>query len=282
MAKFPAMPFWFDSYMLDCGHLSDAEHGRYLLLMKELWTAPRQRIPNDNEWLARHFRRSVEAVEKELRPLIAEFCQCDGNWIWQKRISQEFAHVSERSQKQSDRAKARWKKEKPFSRGNASEPDAAAMPPLPIDSSLRSESQESPPASVPPPMPEPEPEVSPSRKRSGRAVAQAQGSRLPEGWRPTEDELRFAAGVGLDPVAVSREAEVFRDYWHGKAGEKGRKADWPATWRNWVRRAADQRRQRDGPRSAILDGYAMGIQLNRTNDDDDAEIQPRTLLGLPH
>src|SRR5690606_5110201 len=30
----------------------------------------------------------------------------------------------------------------------------------------------------------------------------------------------------------------FRDYWHGVAGAAARKADWPATWRNWIRRAA--------------------------------------------
>jgi hypothetical protein len=30
-------------------------------------------------------------------------------------------------------------------------------------------------------------------------------------------------------------AQRFADYWHGVAGAKGRKADWLATWRNWVR-----------------------------------------------
>ena len=40
---------------------------------------------------------------------------------------------------------------------------------------------------------------------------------------------------------MGREAERFRDYWTGKAGKDGRKADWPATWRNWIRRAAEGR-----------------------------------------
>jgi hypothetical protein len=31
-------------------------------------------------------------------------------------------------------------------------------------------------------------------------------------------------------------AMVFADYWHSKAGKDARKADWFATWRNWVRR----------------------------------------------
>jgi hypothetical protein len=29
---------------------------------------------------------------------------------------------------------------------------------------------------------------------------------------------------------------TFRDHWWGKAGKEGRKADWFATWRNWVRK----------------------------------------------
>ena len=36
---------------------------------------------------------------------------------------------------------------------------------------------------------------------------------------------------------VRREAQVFADYWHAKAGADARKLDWQATWRNWVRRA---------------------------------------------
>jgi len=35
-------------------------------------------------------------------------------------------------------------------------------------------------------------------------------------------------------------ADGFRDYWIAQGGAKGRKADWDATWRNWVR---NQRRQ---------------------------------------
>src|SRR4051812_21801143 len=59
MAEFPALPLWTDAYLADCGHLSDAEHGRYFLLLMAMWRAPECRLPNDNDWLARRFRRSV-------------------------------------------------------------------------------------------------------------------------------------------------------------------------------------------------------------------------------
>lgn len=108
MAQFPALPLFTDAYLADCGHLNDEEHGRYLLLLIAIWRAPGCRIPNDDTWLARHFRRSIDETEALFRPLIAEFCQTDGNWISQKRLRRERAYLEERSRKQSDRAKARW------------------------------------------------------------------------------------------------------------------------------------------------------------------------------
>ena len=60
------------------------------------------------------------------------------------------------------------------------------------------------------------------------------GSRLPEDWQPSDEDRSFAAPF----VDVAATAAVFRDYWHGVAGAKGRKLDWPGTWRNWVRREA--------------------------------------------
>lgn len=38
---------------------------------------------------------------------------------------------------------------------------------------------------------------------------------------------------------IAIEAAKFRDYWVAQPGQKGVKLDWPATWRNWCRRAAE-------------------------------------------
>lgn len=119
MAELPFMPLATDAYLADCAHLSDAEHGRYLLLMIALWRAPGQRLPNDDEWLARKFGRSVERIKDEIRPLIKEFCKSTGNWITQKRLAKEFEYVTASRKKQSARAKSRWNKENNASRGNA-------------------------------------------------------------------------------------------------------------------------------------------------------------------
>lgn len=70
------------------------------------------------------------------------------------------------------------------------------------------------------------------------------GSRLPDDWTPSEADIAFAKKERPD-VSWQAEADKFRDYWHGVAGAKGRKADWPGTWRNWIRRA-DGRKQPSG------------------------------------
>jgi len=53
-------------------------------------------------------------------------------------------------------------------------------------------------------------------------------------------DLAYALVQGLNSKQAVREAERFRDFWSAKAGKDGVKADWPATWRNWVRSTADR------------------------------------------
>jgi hypothetical protein len=72
----------------------------------------------------------------------------------------------------------------------------------------------------------------------------ARGARLPDDWQPDADLRRFAADLGLDAASV---AASFRDYWRAQAGAKARKADWPATWRNWCRHEAERSATRRSP-----------------------------------
>lgn len=62
------------------------------------------------------------------------------------------------------------------------------------------------------------------------------GSRLPQGWIPDPELAQWAKSERPD-LDHRRELASFRDYWSGVAGSKGVKLDWPATYRNWVRRA---------------------------------------------
>lgn len=58
------------------------------------------------------------------------------------------------------------------------------------------------------------------------------GTRIPDDWQMTPELRAFAIDLGLDPD-VTREG--FVDYWRGVPGAKGRKLDWPATFRNRCR-----------------------------------------------
>jgi hypothetical protein len=62
------------------------------------------------------------------------------------------------------------------------------------------------------------------------------GSRLPADWSLPDDWRDWAKAERPD-LDVKTEAASFADYWHGKPGKDGRKTDWQATWRNWIRRA---------------------------------------------
>lgn len=86
------------------------------------------------------------------------------------------------------------------------------------------------PSAQPPPVPA----APKARAQQALETVDPRGSRLPSDWKlPPEwgawcEENR----PDLDPQQT---ADGFRDFWVGKAGKDGRKADWLATWRNWCR-----------------------------------------------
>lgn len=81
-------------------------------------------------------------------------------------------------------------------------------------------------------------------KTEGKPSVQKKASRLPEDWTAPTDWLAWAVAEGLAQAAAEREAERFRDYWRAKSGKDATKADWLATWRNWVRKAVDDQKAR--------------------------------------
>lgn len=119
MAQFPGLMLWTGAWVADTAHLSRLERGTYMDLIVLMWRTPGCRVPNDNAWLARHMRMSADEVVQELRPIIKEFCQTDGNWLFQKRLQIEFVRAFKRSHSQSVRAKSRWERQKDLHAGNA-------------------------------------------------------------------------------------------------------------------------------------------------------------------
>jgi hypothetical protein len=62
---------------------------------------------------------------------------------------------------------------------------------------------------------------------------------LPEDWMPSVADLEAVGSEGLSDETLRRETTKFKDYWPNAPAGRRRKADWSATWRNWIRKAAD-------------------------------------------
>jgi len=80
-----------------------------------------------------------------------------------------------------------------------------------------------------------------NNEKNVKNTSSARGSRLPLDWKlPLEWgnwALQEKQGSTVDDIRKC--AERFKDYWIGLAGAKAVKADWSATWRNWVRKDTD-------------------------------------------
>ena len=58
--------------------------------------------------------------------------------------------------------------------------------------------------------------------------------RLPEDWKPRESDIEVMR-EHFPSIDLKLETHAFRDYWQSLPGARGKKTDWDATWRNWIR-----------------------------------------------
>jgi hypothetical protein len=85
------------------------------------------------------------------------------------------------------------------------------------------------------------------------------GTRIPDGWQPSAADITWSRAEGNPDDWSRRCTESFCDYWRGMPGARGRKADWSATWRNWLRREMENRGSRASPpRSQTASEKASG------------------------
>jgi hypothetical protein len=96
-----------------------------------------------------------------------------------------------------------------------------------------------PPSSFPPNTPLSTPTSSPSPPSLRSGARASRGSRLPDDWTPSNDDLRAAEAI-LPKERIPIEVEIFRDHWHASVQPNARKADWSAAWRKWCHIAAER------------------------------------------
>jgi uncharacterized protein YdaU (DUF1376 family) len=213
------MPLYIGDYLADTTRLTLEQHGAYLLLIMDYW---RNGPPPDDDFVLAGICRTTPANWKKLRVALVGFFTTESNQWHHSRIDREIAEAAaskaKAEAKASKAAEARWGKEGAKHDNKAS------------SSNAQSNASSTPQAmhkQCPSPSPSPLP-VNPKSK------ADATASRLPADWKPSDVEIEFCKTErpDLNPVAV---ADLFRDYWVAQPGVKGRKVDWSATWRNWVR-----------------------------------------------
>jgi|688.fasta_scaffold101951_4 hypothetical protein len=82
------------------------------------------------------------------------------------------------------------------------------------------------------------------------------GKRIEADWQPSEELYEWAQNIRPD-LNIDNTIEEFRDYWQAVSGSKGVKADWAATWRNWVRRT----QTRDTPKTNTQSNLELHAKL---------------------
>lgn len=100
----------------------------------------------------------------------------------------------------------------------------------------------------------------------GRAPRSMTATRIPEGFMPDERMRAWFTEERMAAVIDGKtEHAKFVDYWSAVPGVKGRKCDWPATWRNWMRTAAERAGRRPG--NALVPTSGAPVQYKPSTTD---------------
>ncbi|MCZ4557932.1 hypothetical protein O4215_20435 [Rhodococcus maanshanensis] len=144
----------------------------------------------------------------------------------------------------------------------------------------------------PSPTPAPTPTPTTSNEVVEREPAKKRaGSRLPENWMPGPETI---AKMQAEFPNVNLEAEhaKFADHFIAVPGARGIKADWDATWRNWIRRAGEGGPGRSvhaapTPRPVMPNGHQLTpaemkfAQAEALKDNPDARILAAAGIPMP-
>ena len=217
-------------------HLSLTEDGVYRRLIC-LYYRTEQPLPADTKAVCRLVRAASKQERDTVADVLGEFFQLAQDGWHNERCDQEIARFQDKQAKAKRSAEARWSAQRSQSEGNA---NAYANASTRTDANasadaMRTHSEGNAPRARPQ---TPDTNHQTPEERRGRATALPPTWTLPDEWAEWCRQTR----PDLDPKLT---AERFRDFWVAKPGKDGRKLDWLATWRNWVRN------ERPGPRASL-------------------------------
>lgn len=70
---------------------------------------------------------------------------------------------------------------------------------------------------------------------------------IPPDFQPKAEDVDLMKEL-FPWVDLKKQTYAFKDYWVSQPPSKARKTNWDATWRNWIRRAADYNKPKDEPK----------------------------------
>lgn len=113
------------------------------------------------------------------------------------------------------------------------------------------------------------------------------GTRIPDDFAVTAQMTEWAASE-TPRVDTRLETAKFADYWRSATGQRATKRDWEATWRNWMRRAAESQPARASPRGrqaetdaqfdrAMMRAQSRGESGDASRNGRPDQVHPRAL-----
>lgn len=210
--KLPYVRFYMSDWLSATRGMKANEIGVYFTMLALMYERG-EPLPEDYTRLSRQCGCTPKTCETIVSVLLQEgkVYRSDAG-LWNKRVQKEFDFREEKSSSAFKAVNKRWEKS---NENNGSS----------IRTNYDSNTNE---------IPKPEAR-SQSEKREANASPKKTGTRIPDDWRPSEEDDTFAASQGLVKSQIDFEADKFRDFWISKSGKDGVKLDWPATWRNWIR-----------------------------------------------
>ena len=238
MADSPYIPFYPSDWLAGTRGLSAAETGVYITILCMIYEreAPVD-MPRDR--LARLCGCTVTNFDRALSGLIdgGKLIIKDGG-LWNKRAECELELRSSKRSNAKRSASARWEKPKE----KQGEEDAnASKPQCETDANQNQNQTIDTGVSIGGVAPNP-------RKRRPEIP-------LPEGWVPSERNIRDAEDRQFSAKEIDHEADRFRNHHHAKGS---RYRDWDAAWRTWLGNARKYAGNRGMAGGQSPGGYGRG------------------------
>lgn len=238
----PWYPFYWSDYSGKTMHLTMGQHGAYMLLLRYVYTTE-ERIPHKKRFSIA--RALLEQEQSDVTDVLEEFFVRDGEFWHQPRAERVISDANNAHQKRVNAGKIGGKAKAIAAKNNPSnarvmlgqsQSNALATTTTTttkdIKSTLTDRSQE-------------KESLVGARKATHRKQTRGEHFSV---WLEKQQRIdpdisvnacpddlyEVAEKMGKTSFAVS-EWSKFHDYWIAKAGINATKADWIATWRNWLR-----------------------------------------------